>query len=117
MTQLKNSLSPFGDTLTFTIDKSIEFKGTSNVTAQKLLSGSFFGENMASTKKDFAIEKLTELLQNGEIPCSEAYDYLNELGISNRTVDNAKKALGVVSTKQGKVWHWSLPKRTTQQNS
>ena len=117
MAQLKNSLAPFGDTLTFTIDKSIEFTGTSNVTAQKLLSGSFFGENMASTKKDFAIEKLTELLQNGEIPCSEAYDYLNELGISNRTVDNAKKALGVVSTKQGKVWHWSLPKRTTQQNS
>ena len=34
--------------------------------------------------------------------------HFEDMGISQRTVENAKKKLGVRSTKRGDAWYWSL---------
>jgi len=117
MVQIKNSLAPIGQSLGFEIADSITFAGTSTITGQQLLNGGGFGAEFKAKKKDCALEELERLLQSGELPCSEVYDFFEELGISRRTVDNAKKELEVVSKKHSNGWYWSLPKATTQQNS
>jgi hypothetical protein len=115
MAQLKNSLAPVGKSISFTISDSITFNGPCDITADQLLGGS--GSSVKTTKAESAVEELATLLEFSELPCSEVYDYFEEMGISRRTVDNAKKELGVQSHKRSTNWYWSLPKSTTQQNS
>ncbi len=117
MAQLKNSLASVGESISFEISDSITFIGTSNITAEQLLGGGGFGGDFVAKKKDCAVEELNKLLERGEIPCSEIYDYFEEIGISQRTVQNAKRELGVVSRKVSDCWLWALPKSTTQQKS
>jgi hypothetical protein len=60
------------------------------------------------SKRDIAADTITELLTNGEVPCSEIYAKCLELGLKERTVDTAKKELGVRSIRKNNVWYWSL---------
>jgi energy-coupling factor transporter ATP-binding protein EcfA2 len=108
MAHIKSSLAPIGQSVTFEIDKGVHFTGKSTITAEQLLNGGGYGTDFKAKKKDCAVEELTKQLANGELPCSEVYDYFNEIGISHRTVDNAKKELGVQSHKRSYGWGWSL---------
>jgi hypothetical protein len=116
MAQLKNSLAPVGKTISFQISDSITFNGPCDITAAQLLGGGGNGSSVKTTKAESAVEELATLLELGELPCSEVYDFFEEIGISRRTVDNAKKELGVQSHKRSLGWYWSLPKSTPQQN-
>ena len=108
MAHLKSSLAPVGQSIVFTAGDTLRFIGTSPITAEKLLNGGGFGGEFAATKTECAVEALLRLLGGGEIPCSEVYEYCEELGISGRTVDKAKRELGVKSVKRGSRWYWSL---------
>ena len=48
------------------------------------------------------------LLTEGDKPAYEIYQHFEKIGISKRTVENAKKSLGVKSHRSSKVWMWSL---------
>ena len=107
MAQLKNSLAPVGKTLVFEIGDSVTFTGTSDITADSIIAG-ISNANFAPTKTANAIELLAEKLSLGAVPAAELLEYFDGLGISENTVKNAKKELGVVSRKQGSAWMWEL---------
>jgi archaellum biogenesis ATPase FlaH len=117
MAHLKSSLAPVGQSITFEINEGIHFTGTNTITAEQLLNGGGFGTEFKAKKKDCVIEELPKLLEHGEIPCQEVYDYFEEMGISPRTVQDVKKILGVQSHKRSYGFAWAQPKSTTQQNS
>ena len=49
------------------------------------------------------------LLNDRDMPCKEALEYLADIGISERTVNKAKKKLGIKSVRVNGMWHWTLP--------
>ena len=56
-----------------------------------------------------AKEAIQGWLADGAVRASEIYERALALGLSKRTVDTAKKELGVISKKVQNVWMWSLP--------
>jgi len=58
-----------------------------------------------------AKEWLQDILDDGAVPVKEIYQEGAKayVGLSERTIDRAKAALGIVAKKQGKVWFWELP--------
>ena len=63
---------------------------------------------VALTKGDVAVEKLIELLSDGPMPSEVIISRFKEMGISKRTVEDAKKKAGVKSRRIDKVWHWEI---------
>lgn len=112
MAHLKSSLAPVGQSITFEIDENITFTGTCNITAEQLLNGGGYGGEFKTKKKDCVLDELPRLLSGGEMPCQDVYDYFEDMGIGTRTVQEAKKILGVQSHKRGYGFAWALP--TTQ---
>lgn len=109
MAQQKNSLAPEGKTLLFDIDDAVRFAGTCDITADEIMSGGQKA-SFTPTKTENAIEQLETLLSEGAMPVTEIQEYFDGLGISDKTVHNAKKELCVISQKHGKAWYWSLSK-------
>ena len=107
LVQLKNSLAPAGESLAFQMDDSLSFIGTSDITADKLLYGG--AVSFTPRKADVVTEKLRELLIDGERRSDEIYEIFREMDISSRTVEKAKKKMGVVSKKHGGHFYLSLP--------
>jgi len=50
------------------------------------------------------------LLADRDMPCKEALKYLEDVGISERTVNKAKKKMGIKSVRVNGMWHWRLSK-------
>jgi hypothetical protein len=60
-----------------------------------------------------AIEVLRAILSDGPIPASEALRIAREAGVAKRTLDRARKYLGVIPKRVGRGWSvhwtWTLP--------
>ena len=108
MAQIKNSLAAEGSPFAFEINENsaIRWIGEYDITADELLNGDE-GENNGS-KFSEAVECLVNLLRNGEVPCTKIYTKLIDKGISKRSIDRAKKKLGIKSIKHTDGWYWSL---------
>lgn len=106
---VKNNLSALSPSLVFTIeDNRLFFEGTSEMTADELLDNKEAG--YAPKKLEFAKEMLTSYLANGVfIPAETVYSYMMSLDLSKRTLDSAKKVLGIKSVRQNDTWYWHLP--------
>lgn len=102
---VKSNLAEKGDAIIFRLSDHIEWLESRAVTADELLSS--FGSNR-DTKQGQAEEELLALLSEEDKPAYEIYNHFEKLGISKRTVENAKKSLGVKSHRKSKVWMWSL---------
>ena len=87
----------------------IVYAGVSNVDADSLLD---FNTNRPSKTKA-AQDFLREFLFNGPKPGTECYRQAADMNISERTLNTAKKNLGVTSKKapgvQDGPWLWALP--------
>lgn len=59
------------------------------------------------TKTDQAVEFLERMLDVGAQPAKEVFERGAAVGLGRRTLEDAKKAMRVVSYKEGKVWYWS----------
>ena len=59
-------------------------------------------------KKDRAKELLYMLLSVNDLPSLDVYQRLSKAGISERTVRNAQKELGIKAYRKQKVWYWHL---------
>ena len=102
----KSSLAPEGKSIAFELgdDCNFQWKGFCETTVDELLSGA----GSVQTKTMQMEEVITEML-NGKVPASEVFRKGSELGISERTINIAKKNLGIVTEKIGGQWFWSLP--------
>lgn len=76
----------------FDIDDTVRFAGTSDITADEILPGGQKA-SFTPTKTENAIELLEQLLCEGAMPVTEMQEYFDDLHISDKTVQNAKKEL------------------------
>jgi RecA/RadA recombinase len=102
--QIKNNLGPEGDTVAFQLsDKGFEWVGNYDISVDELLSGICSGDK--KSKAEGLIKSLLEA--NDTYPANEVFVRGKTLGISKRTLENAKQELGVKSVREGTAWHWS----------
>jgi KaiC/GvpD/RAD55 family RecA-like ATPase len=106
--QGKNNLAPEGRTIGFELDPDTGFKwtGVLEMTIDDLLSGSMPERD---TTYDRAVDFLKNELAGGRRPAAELFKKAAEQDISEKTLRNAKKALDVNVTKDGKRWFWAMP--------
>lgn len=104
----KSSLAPKGKSLAFALGDEEGFRwldGYEDVTANALLCGA-----ASDTKAAMAEALIRELLSGGEeVPSEEVFGKAKECGISERTVNAAKKNIsGIQSVRRGNGWSWKL---------
>ena len=62
-------------------------------------------------KMEQAKKMLRELAKtSASVQSSEIFDKAKELNISKRTLENAKKELGIKARRIGNSWYWDLDK-------
>ena len=88
----------------------IGWTGPSAHTAETLLAAPRDDEDRGELQE--AMDVLREILATGPMPARDATAEARKAGVSTRTLDRAKSALGVKSRKQGfsgNGWTWFLP--------
>ena len=92
--QTKSSLAPEAKTVAFRLSKEngFEWIGEYDVTADDLLSGTAKG-----TKKQAAMDFLKKVLADGQMPQTAIMELAEKKDIAEKTLRNAKEALGIIS--------------------
>ena len=106
--QIKNNLAAFGHPKAFALSED-GFKGLGDyeITVDEVLGGI----TPKANKMEQAKQMLRELAETqSAVLSNEIFDRANELGISKRTLENAKKELGVQTRKINNAWYWELDK-------
>ena len=104
--QIKNNLAAFGHAKAFELSAGgFDWIGDYEITADEVLGGIAPKAN----KQERAKALLRELAEAHDMmPSSEIYDLAKEEGISQRTLENAKKELNIFAKKIGDAWYWKL---------
>lgn len=108
----KSSLAPEGKSIAFNLGNDEGFhwlEGYDDITSDEILNGF---ATKTDNKTAQAEELIRSVLADGtEIPCDFIFQKATELGISKRTVNEAKKQVsGIKTCKIGVKWYWKLPK-------
>ena len=106
--QIKNNLAAFGHPKAFALSEDgFKWLGDYEITVDEVLGGI----TPKANKMEQAKQMLRELAETqSAVLSNEIFDRANELGISKRTLENAKKALGVQTRKINNAWYWELDK-------
>ena len=106
--QIKNNLAPFGHSKAFELSEcGFQWIGDYEITAEEVLGGIPPKTNKLEQAKRL-LRKLAEtntLMQSNEI-----FEIAQEQQISKRTLENAKKELGIRAKKKNQLWYWELGK-------
>lgn len=107
LAHVKHNLSPKQPTLAYTVDdEGVTWRGEIEIDEGEVAG---HGPDEHGGGRDEAVAFLRDLLDAGPVGAKKARQEADEAGIAQRTLDRAKKALGVVSAKTGATWSWSLP--------
>ena len=103
----KSNLSPPGASLAFGLDPAGGFTwlGEYDITIDELLSG----KKKPETQFAKARRLIETALAKGPVFSADMMQMAEEQGISAKTLNRAKDALGVISAKRGVQWYWELP--------
>ncbi len=106
--QIKNNLAAFGHPKAFALSEDgFQWLGDYEITADEVLGGIAPKAN----KMEQAKRLLRELaLTTDAIQSNEIFDMADEQGISKRTLENAKRELGIRAKKINNSWYWELDK-------
>lgn len=106
--QIKNNLAAFGHPKAFQLlDEGFSWIGDYEITADEVLGGIVPKAN----KMEQAKQMIRELaLTSNAVQSNEIFDMADEKGISKRTLENAKRELGVRAKKINNSWYWELDK-------
>ena len=106
--QIKNNLSAFGHPKAFALSEDgFQWLGDYEITVDEVLGGIAPKAN----KMEQAKRLLRELaLTSDAIQSNEIFDMADEQGISKRTLENAKRELGIRARKINNSWYWELDK-------
>lgn len=104
--QIKNNLAEFGHSKAFQLsEEGFKWIGDYEITADEVLGGYAPKAN----KMEQAKQMLRELAEtNHTVSSNEIFNLADELGISKRTMENAKKELGIKAKKLNNSWYWEL---------
>lgn len=106
--QIKNNLAAFGHPKAFQLSEDgFDWIGDYGITVDEVLGGIAPKVN----KLEQAKRMLRELaLTSDAMQSNEIFDMADEQGISKRTLENAKKELGIRAKKINNSWYWELDK-------
>jgi len=106
--QIKNNLAAFGHPKAFALSEGgFRWLGDYEITVEEVLGGIAPKAN----KMEQAKQMLRELAETQNMVLSnEIFDRADESGISKRTLENAKKDLGIKAKKINNSWYWDLEK-------
>ena len=106
--QIKNNLAEFGHSKAFALSNNgFEWIGNYDVTGDEILGGIVPKLN----KLEQAKKLLMELAKTSNIvPSVEVFEMAERQGISKRTLENAKKEVGIQAKKINNCWYWKLNK-------
>ena len=106
--QIKNNLAAFEHPKAFALSEDgFKWLGDYEITVDEVLGGI----TPKANKMEQAKQMLRELAETqSAVLSNEIFDRANELGISKRTLENAKKELGVQTRKINNAWYWELDK-------
>ena len=106
--QIKNNLAAFGHPKAFSLsEKGFRWIGDYEISADEVLGGLAPKAN----KHEQAKKLLLELAETNSIMQSkEIFDIAEEQNISKRTLENAKRELGIRAKKINNAWYWELDK-------
>jgi hypothetical protein len=86
-------------------DGSFVWLGDYDITIEELLSN----KNPPESQFAKARRLIETKLASGAVPAVDMEEMAEEQGISPKTLQRAKSALGVISVKRGGCWYWELP--------
>ncbi len=111
---VKSSLSPKGRDLFFSIDSSrkLEWLDIDPEDYESNDASYYVQEKM--TKQARAADILRVMLSDGPVAVSEIHTLFNKENISERTIMNTKKQMGIKSVKKDGAWYWQLPKSSAE---
>lgn len=105
---LKSSLAAAGPSIGFELTpEGFLWTGLSSLTVGALFKSDIQAEEERGSIRE-AKEFLLEMLAGGPMPAKDLIQDASDCGISKRTLDRAKKKLGVQSEKRGDKWYWNL---------
>lgn len=106
MTQIKNNLTTFGKSISFTINGrgKVRFIGECDVSESDLLSTTL----PKKSQYEKARQVITTLLSTGDKRSNEIFDACYEAGCSRGTIDIVKKKMGIKSVRKIDDWYWTL---------
>ena len=106
LVQIKNNLAAFGHSKAFRLSENgFEWIGDYEITADEVLGGIAPKTN----KTEQAKELLRELAEEKSmLPSNEIIELAKQENISKRTLENAKKELGIRAKKINSIWYWVL---------
>lgn len=106
--QIKNNLAAFGHPKAFMLSETgFHWLGDYEITADEVLGGIAPKAN----KLEQAKQMLRELAETSNaVQSNEIFEMADEQGISKRTLENAKKVLGIRAKKINNSWYWELDK-------
>lgn len=104
--QIKNNLAEFGHPKAFSLsDGGFQWIGDYEITVDEVLGGIVPKAN----KLEQAKQLLRELAERSNaVQSNDVFDMAEEQGISKRTLENAKKELGIRAKKINSSWYWEL---------
>ena len=104
--QIKNNLAAFGHPKAFMLSETgFRWLGDYEITADEVLGGIAPKANKLEQAKQMLRElaETTNMVQSNEI-----FEMADKQGISKRTMENAKKELGIRAKKINNSWYWEL---------
>ena len=104
--QIKNNLAVFGHPKAFMLSETgFHWLGDYEITADEVLGGIAPKANKLEQAKQMLRElaETTNMVQSNEV-----FEMADEQGISKRTLENAKKELGIRAKKINNSWYWEL---------
>lgn len=106
MVQIKNNLAEFGHAKAFRLsEEGFRWLGDYEITADEVLGGYAPKINKLEQAKDLLRELSKEL---EKVESNSIYDMAKEQNISKRTLENAKREMGIRAKKENGSWYWPL---------
>ena len=104
--QIKNNLAGFGHAKAFALsEEGFEWMGDYEISADEVLGGIVPKVN----KKDKALQFLRGMMApDTVVPSEEIVALAKEEGIAKRTLESAKKELGIRAKRIAGKWYWDL---------
>lgn len=106
MVQIKNNLAEFGHAKAFRLsEEGFRWLGDYEITADEVLGGYAPKVNKLEQAKDLLRELSKEL---EKVESNSIYDMAKEQNISKRTLENAKREMGIRAKRENGSWYWPL---------
>lgn len=114
--QIKNSLAPKGDDLSFEIRSVTGFRWrqvSERKEDQKTLGTDTTTELLPKNKHELAALLLKKALANGPMESTDIRKIMADYRIGEKTLNDVKQELGIKPYRKMRIWYWSLPNSET----